>query len=409
MGIVDREGRLFGRINVLDAAVVVVLLAAGALTVVGYKLLRVPTPPQIAKVVPETLTAGPKLRITIAGENILPYLRVYIQRTSQPPQVMHDFRASMSYDSYVLANTAQAALLVESPRLAEVRLPEELMPGTYDLILFNETKIVHVRPAAFTIVPAAVPRKVSSEPQGAVRVSGAFTGLPDEASAAIVVGMNLPQGAAEPWGEILSVKPRAPDSGRLNFETGKLVVQMRNRWQVPAVLRIVCMVGQFKCWLPNAVVVAPGANLSIAVAGGTVNFAVADVTADPPEPLTTVSMTVRFVARPEIAALPREHDADTSPGGDRARPARLASIQRRGEMTGTFAESLHDGSIQVAEPVTVLECTVSAPVTATETGWQYRSQPIKAGAPITFQTDRYIMRGTIRSVARPGPDAAAAR
>lgn len=409
MAIVDPEGRLFGRINVLDALVVVVLLAAGALTVVGYKLLRVPTPPQITKVVPETLTAGPKLRITIAGENILPYVRVYIQRTSQPPQVMHDFRASMSYDSYVLANTAQAALLVESPRLAEVRLPEELMPGTYDLILFNETKIVHVRPAAFTIVPAAVPRKVSSEPQGTVRVSGAFTGLPSEASAAIVAGVKVPHGAAEPWGEILSVRPRVPDSGRINFETGRLMVQMRNRWQVPAVLRIVCMVGQFKCWLPNAVVVAPGANLSIDVAGAAVNFAVTDVTADPPEPLTTVAMTVRFVTRPEIAALPREQDADTSPGENRAQPARIAAIQRRSEMTGTFAEPLIDGTIQVAESIAVLECTVHAQVTDTETGWQYRSQAIKAGAPLTFQTDRYIMRGRIRSVTRLGSGAAAAR
>jgi hypothetical protein len=76
-------------------------------------------------------------------------------------------------------------------------------------------------------------------------------------------------------------------------------------------------------------------------------------------------------------------------------------------MTGPFAESLADGSVQVPESIAVLECTIQVPVASTETGWQYRSQAIKAGAPLVFQTDRYIMRGVIRSVARVGSDAAA--
>ena len=409
MAIVDQEGRLFGRINVFDAAVAVVLLAACALTVAGYRLLRMPKAPQITKVVPDTLTAGPKLRITIAGDNILPYLRVYIQRTSQPPQVMHDFRASMSYDSYVLANTAQAALLVESPSLAEVRLPEELMPGTYDLILHNETRIVAVHSAAFTILPAPAPRPAAADPQAVVRVTGAFTGLTREGIATITAGTKLPAGASAPWGEILAVRPAGPDAGRINFDGAKLVVRMHNRWQVPADLRVQCMVDQFKCWLPNAVVVAPGANLSIDVAGTPRNFAVAEVTGDPPEQVTYAAVSVRFVTPLEVASLPRVQDVDTSPGGERAKPARIESIQRRGEMTGEVNESVADGSIRTSGRVAVLECVVRVPLTNIETGWIYRSQAIKAGAPITFQTSRYIMRGTIRSVTLLGAASAAPR
>ena len=409
MAVVDAEGRLFGRFNLLDAAVVVIVLVTAALSVVGYGLLRVPTAPHITEVNPSTLTAGSGLRVDIRGDNILPYQRAYLQRTGESKVPMHDVTGG--YDSYTLVNYARAALLVESPTLAEVRLPEGLLPGTYDLILHNESKIVAVRLSAFTITPAPVVTKLSTDPEAAVRVSGAFTGLTTEAAATITVGTKLPHGASAPWGEILAVKPVVPDNARLDFEAGRLMVHIRNRWQVPATLRIVCMVGQFKCWLPNAVVIAPGANLSIDAAGGSlVNFAVTDVTTDPPEHVTMATMVVRFLARPEIAAMPREQDGDTSPGGDRANPARIVSIQRRGDVTAELNEALSDGNIRASERVAVLECVVRVPLIAVETGWQYRSQAIKAGAPLTFQTDRYVIRGTVGSVTlAPPPTAASTR
>jgi hypothetical protein len=406
MAVVDAEGRLFGRFNLLDAAVVVIVLVTAALSAVGYGLLRVPTAPHITEVNPSTLTAGSGLRVDIRGDNILPYLRAYLQRTGESKVPMHD--VSGGYDAYTLVNYARAVLLVESPSLAEVRLPEGLLPGTYDLILHNESKIVAVRPSAFTITPTPVVTKLSTDPEAAVRVSGAFTGLTTEAAAAITVGTKLPRGAPAPWGEILAVKPAVPDNARLDFEAGRLMIHIRNRWQVPATLRIVCMVGQFKCWLPNAVVVAPGANLSIDVAGSLVNFAVTDVTTDPPEHVTMATMVVRFLARPEIASMARDQDADTSPGGDRANPARIVSIQRRGDVTAEVNGRLADGDVRVPERVAVLECVVRVPLISVETGWQYRSQAIKAGAPLTFQTDRYIIRGTIASVTLAPPPSASA-
>ena len=407
MTIVDQDGRLFGRMNVFDAALLLLLVAMGVMGAVGFTLLRVPAAPVITVVAPATQTAGPGLRVTLQGQNLLPFLRAFLQRTGQPAAAMTRPAQATSIDSYTLVNQARVPFLVESPVLAEIRLPDGLVPGTYDLILHDDNKIVALRLSAFTIAPAPVVVKASTEPEGTVRVSGAFTGLQSDSAVAITVGTKVPYGASDPWGEILSVKPKVPDSGRVNFEGGRLMVEMRNRWQVPAVLRLVCTVTRFKCWLPNEVVVEPGANLSIGVAGAAVNFAVTDVTTDPPQAVTTLTMTVRFLTRPELAALPREQDADISPGGDRARPARIHAIQRRGEMTGPFAEPLADGSIQVPESIAVLECTVQVPVVFTETGWQYRSQAIKAGAPITFQTDQYIMRGVIRNVTRVGSDAAA--
>jgi hypothetical protein len=314
MTIVDQDGRLFGRMNVFDAALLLLLVAMGVMGAVGFTLLRVPAAPVITVVAPATQTAGPGLRVTLQGQNLLPFLKAFLQRTGQPAAAMTRPAQATSIDSYTLVNQARVPFLVESPALAEIRLPDGLVPGTYDLILHDDNKIVALKLSAFTIAPPPVVVKASTEPEGVVRVSGAFTGLQADSAVAITVGTKVPHGASDPWGEILSVKPKVPDSGRVNFEAGRLMVQMRNRWQVPAVLRLVCTVTRFKCWLPNEVVVEPGANLSIDVAGAAVNFAVADVTTDPPEPVTTLTMTVRFVTRPELAALPREQDADTSPG-----------------------------------------------------------------------------------------------
>ena len=407
MTVVDEHGRLFGRVNMLDAAVGIVLVGVALMAFVGLRLLRVPTPPHVTAVVPSTLTAGPGLRVTLKGDNLLPYLRAYLQRTGQPAKAMTDPSHATSIDSYTLANFARGAFLVESPNLAELRLPEGLLSGTYDLILHNETRIVAVQPAAFTILPAPPPKPTANDPQASVRVTGAFTGLTREAAAALKPGSKLPHGAAEPWGEILSVKAPTLDSARLNFENARVMVKMQNRWQVPVELRIQCLVTQFKCWLPGGVIVAPGATISMDVAGTPVSFTVADVTSDPPERATHATVLVRFIMRPEVASLPREQDADTSPGGDRTDPARLVAIQHRAEVTGEVNEALADGNIRAPEKVTVLDGMLRVPLTSTEIGWVYRSQAIKAGAPITFQTDRYIMRGMIRSVTLPGPGAAA--
>jgi len=402
MAIVDQEGRLFGRINLFDAVVAAVVVAIAALTIVGYRLLRVPDAPRVTTVAPSTLTAGPNLRITINGDNLLPYMKVYLQRTAQPTAVMHDLNPWTHFDGYALVNAARATFLVETPSLAEVRLPDELLPATYDLILYNESKIVAIRQAAFTIVAAPVPKKASADPEATVRVSGAFAGLTREAAASLGAGAKFPRGARDPWGEILTVKPPAPDTARLDFDPARIVVRMRNRWQVPAELRIQCMVTQFKCWLANGVVIAPGANISIDVSGSTMTFAITDVTADPPERTVKATVTIRFVARPDVASLLHEQDGDISPGGDRDDPARIVSIQHRAEVMGEVDGSLTDGSVRAPEKIAVLACVVRVPLTSTETGWQYRSQAIKAGAPITFQTDRYIVRGTIESVVVPG-------
>ncbi|MBI3491703.1 MAG: DUF4330 family protein [Acidobacteria bacterium] len=404
MAIVDREGRFFGRLNLFDASAIVVVLAIAALTVVGYRLLRVPIAPTIVTLTPSTLTAGPDLRVVVKGENLLPYLHVYLQRTAQPNAVMHDISPMAHFDGYVLVNFAQARFLVESPTLAEIRLPDDLLPGTYDLVIYNETNIVAVRQAALIVNPASPPKPThSSDPEAVVRIRGAFSGLSREAATTLAGGTKLPGGTQDPWGEILSVKAPAPDEARLDFGATAVMAKMANRWQVRAELRVRCTVNASKCYLPNGGLLQPGGNVTIDVGGKALAFVVAEVLPGEPQALTTVNATVRFVGRTSVLAMVHAQDVDLSPGDDRDVAATIVSVERLAEMTSELNENLVDGSIRGQEKVGALECVVRIPVTRVATGWWYRGQSIKAGAAITFQTDQYTVRGAIENLGPRSP------
>src|SRR4051812_44313456 len=114
MPVIDERGRLFGRINLIDALVI----AAGGVLLPGpdgaYVLFRTPSP-TITSVEPSTLTQAPVLSIVVHGTNMRPYLRARVGTTFTP-------------------------FLIEAPGVAEVKLPANLPPGTYDLVLFDEAQ-----------------------------------------------------------------------------------------------------------------------------------------------------------------------------------------------------------------------------------------------------------------------------
>jgi hypothetical protein len=214
-----------------------------------------PEPPRITEVTPPTLTAGAGLRVTVHGDNLLPYLRLFVQRTGESKAPMHE--TTNRFDSYTLMNFARAALLVESPTVAEVRLPDALLPGTYDFVLHDESKIVYVQPAAVTIVAAT-----------------------------------------------------------------------------KATMR--------------------------------------------------ADLTVRFAGHAPVLALVREKDVELAGGGDA--PAQIVSVERPREAKG------------VAGDDATLVCVVRLPVVKDPGGWMHGVRTLKAGAPFSFQTDQYIVQGTIESL-----------
>jgi hypothetical protein len=401
VSVVDHEGRLFGRINLFDMVAGVAVLASLALGAVGYRLLRVPAAPTIDTLTPSTLTAGPDLRIIVTGDNLLPFMRAFLQRTAKPAAVMHDLSPWSHFDNYALANGTLVRWLIESQHLAEVRLPDGLLPGTYDLIIYDQANIVAIREAAFTITPAPVKQVAVDDPLAIVRVRGAFSGMSREAAASLTGGLKLSQGSGEPWGEILSVNSPAPDEARIDVGERSIIASMANQWQVRAELRARCTVSGFKCYLPNMVLLAPGSNITIDVNGKRVLFVVGELLSDAPERSRDATVTIRFLARPATLALVHANDQDVSPGDTRLGTATIVSAGSRGEMSTEITESLTDGSIRTTDRVASLECTVRIPVLKMPTGFWYRGQPIRAGAGLTFQTDAYVVRGTITSAPNP--------
>jgi hypothetical protein len=107
----------------------------------------------VTAVQPSTLEEGSALRVRLAGRHFLPFLRVFVRRSDASITLVHDPAVHKPADDYTLVNTTMAPWAVESPSLAQVQLPDDLGPGVYDLMFFNETRQVGMQRAAFTIVP----------------------------------------------------------------------------------------------------------------------------------------------------------------------------------------------------------------------------------------------------------------
>ena len=132
MAIVDDRGRLFGRVNLIDLAVLVFLVALLPLGYGAYLMFRQPTP-KITGVTPNRVTYSKgEQSVTVTGEYLRPMLRASLGKA--------DARS----------------FLVERPDSAEMRFID-LPPGTYDLTLFDEAMQVAKSVGALTVVPPPPP------------------------------------------------------------------------------------------------------------------------------------------------------------------------------------------------------------------------------------------------------------
>ena len=112
MPILDDRGRLFGTVNLIDAAAVVFVVALVPLAYGSWALFRTP-PPVVTAVTPSVLQSGKTegAMIRVDGKDLRPYLSALI-------------------------GTKEARYLFVSTTRAELRLPA-LSPGTYDIALFD--------------------------------------------------------------------------------------------------------------------------------------------------------------------------------------------------------------------------------------------------------------------------------
>jgi hypothetical protein len=214
MRVIDDHGRLFGRVNLFDVIVGAVCLGLSVLAFGAFLLFRMPVP-QITSVEPSTVMvqdmANNVVAVRIIGEDLRPFLRARL-------------------------GAVEADFLVQSPRFAEIKLPQ-LPAGTYDLVLYDESQeLVRLAGALNIVAPASAP------PPALVKVQavGKFSLLTEEQPSRIAAGARYTAGGV---GEALVVAALAPEPAMGQVKVGPSSVvntPIDGRVQVPAILQVKC-------------------------------------------------------------------------------------------------------------------------------------------------------------------------
>jgi hypothetical protein len=356
MAMIDDRGRIVGRINLVDIAVVV-----------GVLLLL---PAAVGAITPNRLYEGNQVKVEITGRDLRPFMRVSF-------------------------NEVQGrTFLIGSTTSAQVDLPE-LKSGVYDVVLYDYRQEVDRLPKAFTIMP------VPFQPTLEVELEGAFVGLNDAQVKELTVGLTLPPTGGRDAAEILSVGTPVP--GRLQLRVGDAMLTMPTKEvEVPATLRAHCVTvgnadGTMSCssaGTQQSVPVAPGSAMAYPGPRGWIRYQVTAVHA-PSVSSSTVDARVRFVGEPELLALVTAGDVDA--GAYAATERHHATLTSVGIVRALSPNEAASGAFGVTASRAV-DATVRVPADRLATEWKYQNRPLKVGAPFTFETSRYIVRGEVVSV-----------
>lgn len=198
MMLVDRRGRLFGAVNVLDALVVLVAAGVAVGSTVAFRAVRTPSL-DITAVSPTTLVAGQRTRVKLGGTDLPADLQAYFSKTGQP-----FFLADKDGSQF-------APLISSTPELAEIQTPG-LVPGIYDLYLYRGNRQVAFRPAVFHVESPTLPR-------GRLMLKVRFL-VPPESTHLLQVGdrdqfqMRLPTNPTTEGAVVRSVTP-TPGAGEI--------------------------------------------------------------------------------------------------------------------------------------------------------------------------------------------------
>ena len=374
MSIVDDRGRVAGRINLVDAIVALVILGLIPVGYGAYLLFRNPTP-KLFGVSPAKLYQGPNLRIAIDGKNLRPFMRVSFN------------------------NVQGRTFMIGSTKSAQVDLPD-LGAGDYDVVLYDYMQEVDRLPKALTILPLAPVSVVQME------VGGSFKELPADVASQLKKGTQFPP-AGGALAEIVSVGSPRPAAFRMRAGDVTLNVALGGQTELPATLKLNCWVasnpdGTVRCMMSGPqqpAVVAPDSTLTLAGPQGWVTFQISEVhlAAAP----AVAQALVRFIATPEVLGKMTPGDVDTSPkafGG--AHAATIVTLgSARPLATGAGGTRLLLG------PARIVTATLRVPVERAASGWIYKEQPLKSGAPFTFETPQYVAQGEVGDVTLPSSSA----
>lgn len=351
MQILDNQGRLFGKVNIIDAAALVVVGLLIPLAYGAYLLFRIPDA-RITAVEPARVPLGTE-QITVRGENLRPYLRITIgtQNTLRPREEI---------------------FLFENPDRGAVKLLPSLTPGTYDVVLYDELQELGRLPGGLVIDE---PRRPDSD--GELMAIGAFRGLDTEGAQALSQTLQAAMKTAPSWGQVAGF--RSPEPNVEYLKASALAVS-DGLSQVRAVLRLRCTLEPGECRVQN-IPLASGSTIPIAVGDRMENFVVDEL-----HPVYTnrVELQLHAILAPATAESLRvpQRQWEDFPARDALRPSLVSS-----DVIGTTITGMRNVLLRL-----------SVPVLRTPDAWRHRSTALRVGGEFDFEGPLYQMRGLIVSV-----------
>jgi len=337
MTMIDRDGRVFGRFNLIDAAVaafVMLLLPIGYAT---YLLFR-PSHPVIESVTRVEVTkeerrvAGGSMlsaKLKLKGSGFNPLLRAQI------------------------GSTSAMGFVFETPNSADVLVG--LVPaGKHDLVLFDGVQEVARARDAVEIQATGGP---------SVRAYGWLTSLVKSEADALKPGF-----ASEPTApgafQVIAIGAIRPARARLAIGSQAADLPIPGRFERAAELLLRCdWPSSDACNIGGESLIQPPP-IAVTLPGG-LRFEIDEIA--PPEDPRTAVAHVRL-ALPVTGMKVGDRDAIVSAGA--------AEITAIGGTTITVKLGLHES----------------------REGWRYRGQLLAPGALMTLRTDAYVVNGTVIDV-----------
>ena len=337
MTFIDRDGRVFGRFNLIDAAVAAFILL---LLPIGYAtfLLFRPSRPAIESVTRVELTNEER---RVSGSSLV-IAKLKVKGSGFNPLL----RAS-------IGSTPALGFVFESPNSADV-IVGVVPPGKHDLVLLDGIQEVARARDAVEIQATAGP---------SVRAFGWLTSLTEAQATALTEG--FASDATVPGAfRIVALGPARPARSRVSVGTRATDLPLPGQMERAAEIVL-------RCDWPSA--------RNCTIGGESLREA-------PP-----VAVTLPGGMRFEIEAIEST---------DEATPA-IAILRLDRPVAGVKAgdRDVHVGA-GAAEITAVAgtAVTLKLGVHDSRDGWRYRGQPVMPGGPFTMRTEGYVLIGTIEDL-----------
>ena len=369
---VDQRGRVFGRWNVLDVLIGLVLLLVIPVLYGGVLLFR-PERATIVSIEPARVPAGDNSNVLIRGTNLRPFMRVsFNDRQGR---------------TFLFGDTTQAA----------VGLPE-LPAGVYDVILYDQAQERARLPRAFEV--AALPRQ-----QVALDLIGTFTAVPQNLVEKITPALKL-----EGLGEIRQVGKPAPSQTRT--VTGPLELQnipATSAFNIPAIVRANCNLvqrGGVAICVALEIGLSRDAVLTLLTPAGSVLFQIDQIrsTLEP----NLIDVRVRFAGQRAVVDRLKVGDQDLPRSNVFASGATIAQLS--GAVAASSAVVISaplrpqgEAPTVLAGDIVTVDATLKVPVQSTPDGWSYNGQVLKAGRSMVFYGRDVEINGAILGITAPSP------